>query len=212
MRILSFKNQYIYLCLFIFSAITSQVFAQSGSNAAYNTKAAAKVKTDHFPKQIQIEGTKLALNGLGTRYKAIFKVYDMGLYTASKATTLQEVINAPGPKKLQFVALRDISTTELGQLFHRGIKENATAEQNLRHMKSALSLIEIASGRSTIATGETFSMEFVPGKGFTFFVMDKPQGQPVGDAEFFGMVLGIWLGNVPADYKLKDALLGLPKS
>jgi hypothetical protein len=30
----------------------------------------------------------------------------------------------------------------------------------------------------------------------------------VGDAEFFGMVLKIWVGPSPADSNLKDALLG----
>jgi hypothetical protein len=52
-------------------------------------------------------------------------------------------------------------------------------------------------------------MEYVPGKGTTFFIQGQPQGTPVGDAEFFSMVLRIWVGPVPADFKLKDALLGL---
>ena len=149
---------------------------------------------------------------MGTRYKAIFKVYDMGLYTSAKAGTMQEAINAPGAKKLQFIAHREISTNELGRLFFQGIKDNNSAELNLKHMASAASLSEVASVRSKILPGESFSMEFVPGKGVTFFVMDKAQGSAIGDAEFFSMVLKIWLGNVPADYLLKDALLGIQKS
>jgi hypothetical protein len=170
-----------------------------------------KVKAENFPKQIQVEGVKLNLNGLGTRYKAIFKVYDMGLYTSEKATTLQEVLSTLGPKKIEFVALRELSTTDLGQLFYRGIKENSTPAQYLRHATSALRISEVASGRSKIMAGESFSLEFVQGKGLTFSIMDKPQGAPIGDAEFFAMVLSIWLGPVPADFMLKDALLGIPK-
>ena len=41
-----------------------------------------------------------------------------------------------------------------------------------------------------------------------FFIAGQPQGTPVGDAEFFGMVLNIWVGDSPADYALKAALLG----
>jgi hypothetical protein len=52
-------------------------------------------------------------------------------------------------------------------------------------------------------------MEHVPGKGTTFFIQDQPQGAPVGDPEFFGMVLRIWVGESPADHLLKKALLGL---
>lgn len=210
MRNLSVKKHFICICLLISSSVIPQVFAQSGANPA--RVASASVKSEIFPKQIQLEGAKLALNGLGTRYKAIFKVYDMGLYTSSKVGTMQEAINTPGPKKMQFIAHREISTTELGRLFYQGIKDNNSAELNLKHMASAIRLSEIASVRSKISPGENFSMEYIPGKGLTFFVMDKAQGPAIGDAEFFSMVLKIWLGNVPADFMLKDALLGMQKS
>lgn len=206
---LSFLSLAALLC---FSTLP-QAFAQTAVNAATTARSsvpAAGAKVERFPKQTQVEGVKLTLNGLGTRYKAIFKVYDMGLYTTTKASTLQEVLNAPGPKKLEFVALRELSTTDLGQLFYRGIKENSSPAQYLKHAVSALRISEVASSRSKIMPGESFSMEFVQGKGLTFSILDKPQGAPIGDAEFFAMVLSIWLGPVPADYKLKDALLSVP--
>jgi hypothetical protein len=211
MRYLSIKKQSIFIVMLICCSLTPQVFAQTSTNTVRATPVSVKTKAENFPKQIQVEGVKLNLNGLGTRYKAIFKVYDMGLYTSTKASTLQEVVNSPGPKKLEFVALHELSTTDLGQLFYRGIKENSSPAQYLKHSTSALRISEVASGRSKIMPGESFSMEFVPGKGLTFSIMDKPQGSPIGDAEFFAMVLSIWLGPVPADFKLKDALLASPK-
>jgi Chalcone isomerase-like len=207
------RKQFIPSSLLICSLLTAQVFAQAQTSAstARTVTLPAKAKNENFPKQIQVEGVKLNLNGLGTRFKAIFKVYDLGLYTTTKASTLQEVINAPGPKKLEFVALREISTTDIGQLFYRGIKENNSAALYLKHSTSALRMSEIASSHSKIMPGESFSMEFVPGKGLTFYIMGKAQGAAIGDAEFFAMVLGIWLGPVPADYLLKEALLGVVK-
>jgi Chalcone isomerase-like len=201
------------ICSLLALHLTSHVFAQTQASTPTTRASAAqsKTKSENFPKQIQVEGVKLNLNGQGTRYKAIFRVYDMGLYTTAKATTLQEVINAPGPKKLEFVALRELSTTDIGQLFYKGIKENNSAALYLKHATSALQLSEIASARSKIMPGESFSIEFVPGKGMTFYVMDKPQGAAIGDAEFFVMVLGIWLGPAPVDFMLKDALLGIAK-
>ncbi len=212
MQLRPIKKQFICICMLLCSSVISQVFAQSGTQVVRNTPTTAKAKAENFPKQTQVEGVKLNLNGLGTRYKAIFKVYDMGLYTPAKASSLQEVLSQPGPKKLEFVALRELSTTDLGQLFYRGIKENSTPAQYLKHATSALRISEVASGRSKIMPGESFSMEFVQGKGLTFSIMDKPQGAPIGDAEFFAMVLSIWLGPVPADFMLKDALLGISKS
>lgn len=193
------------LCSFAVSSVFAQPVANTVRNAP--TPTSSKAKVENFPKQLQVEGVKLNLNGLGTRYKAIFKVYDMGLYTTTKATTLQEVIAAPGPKKLHFVALRELPGTDLGVLFLRGMRENSSPELNTKYAASANRLVEIFSGKSKLVPDETFSIEFVQGKGTTFYIMDKPQGAAIGDAEFFAMILRIWLGPIPADYKLKDALL-----
>jgi hypothetical protein len=34
------------------------------------------------------------------------------------------------------------------------------------------------------------------------------QGEPFVEPDFFKALMSIWLGSVPADYKLKDNLLG----
>jgi Chalcone isomerase-like len=208
MQILAVKKQIIYASLLLCSCLVSSVFAQSNAVTA-KPVATAKTKVENFPKQIQVEGVKLNLNGLGTRYKAIFKVYDMGLYTTAKVSTLQDLIAAPGPKKLHFVALRELPGTDLGVLFLRGMRENSSPELNTKYAASANRLVEIFSGKSKLVPDESFSIEFVPGKGTTFYIMDKAQGAAIGDAEFFAMVLRIWLGPIPADYKLKDALLNV---
>ncbi|MEN9669825.1 MAG: hypothetical protein RL535_495 [Pseudomonadota bacterium] len=208
MQILAVKKQIIYASLLLCSCLVSSVFAQSNAVTA-KPVATAKTKAENFPKQIQVEGVKLNLNGLGTRYKAIFKVYDMGLYTTAKVSTLQDLIAAPGPKKLHFVALRELPGTDLGVLFLRGMRENSSPELNTKYAASANRLVEIFSGKSKLVPDESFSIEFVPGKGTTFYIMDKAQGAAIGDAEFFAMVLRIWLGPIPADYKLKDALLNV---
>ena len=51
----------------------------------------------------------------------------------------------------------------------------------------------------------------MPGKGTTFYILGKAQGEPVGDDEFFQMVLKIWVGESTADHLLRDALLGQDK-
>lgn len=173
--------------------------------------AAAAPTGTKFEPALEVQGTKLQLNGAGTRYRAIFKVYDMGLYTTKKVSTPAELLALPGPKRLQFTALRELPGTDLGRLFLKGMGENSTKEQVQRHTLASTRLIEVFSGRSKMLPGESFAMEFVPGKGTTFYILGKPQGEPVGDDEFFGMVLRIWVGESPADGQLKDALLGRDK-
>lgn len=172
------------------------------------TQAAPSTK---FEPTLQVQGTQLLLNGAGTRYKVILKVYDMGLYTAKKVSTPEELLALPGPKRLQFTALRELPGTDLGRLFIKGLTENSPKETVQKHTISTTRFIEIFSGKSKLMPGETFAMEFLPGKGTQFYILDKPQGDPVGDAEFFNMVLKIWFGPSPADSSLKDALLGVDR-
>lgn len=164
-----------------------------------------------FPATVKVENTTLQLNGSGTRYKAIFKVYDMAFYATKKVTTSADAINLEGAKYLQFKALRELPGTDLGLLFIRGMKDNSPPDAIIRHTGSTNRLIEVFSGRKKLLTGETFAMEYLPGKGTVFYIENKPQGAPIGDAEFFAMVLKIWLGQIPADFLLKDALLGIGK-
>jgi hypothetical protein len=161
-----------------------------------------------FAAEAQVQGTPLLLNGAGTRFRAVFKVYDMALYTPRKVATPEELLALPGPKLLSFTALREIPGTDLGLAFIKGLSANSPKELALKHTVSSNRLIEIFSGRSKLVSGDTFAMQFIPGQGTLFFIGGQPQGGPVGDAEFFGMVLNIWVGSSPADYGLKAALLG----
>jgi hypothetical protein len=161
-----------------------------------------------FPSEALVQGTHLQLNGAGTRYRAVFKVYDMALYTPRKVGTPAELRALAGPKLLNFTALREIPGTDLGLAFMKGLSANSPKETVLKHTVSANRLIEIFSGRSKLAVGDTFAMQFIPGQGTQFFIAGQPQGAPVGDNEFFAMVLNIWVGDSPADYALKAALLG----
>jgi hypothetical protein len=173
--------------------------------------AALAAPATRFEPALDVQGTPLQLNGAGTRYRAIFKVYDMGLYTTRKVSSATELLALPGPKRLQFTALRELPGTDLGRLFLKGMGENSPKELVQRHALASARLIEVFSGRSKMMPGESFAMEFVPGKGTTFYILGQPQGAPVGDDEFFQMVMRIWVGPAPADAQLRDALLGLDK-
>ena len=187
--------------------------AMAAGSAGLALPALAAPTTTKFPASLVAQGgTALQLNGAGTRFKAIFKVYDMAMYTSRKVASADEAMKLGTPIRLSFVALREVSGTDLGRLFLRGMADNSSRDAVSRHSVSSNRLIDIFSGRSKLMPGDSFAMEFVPGKGTSFFIAEQPQGAPVGDAEFFRMVLGIWLGSVPADFMLKDALLGLEKT
>jgi Chalcone isomerase-like len=188
----------------IFALLVSLVLSLSAFPAA----AAQPTSTSFEPTQT-VGGVQLKLNGAGARYKAIFKIYELGLYTSKKVSTPEELLNVTGPVKLSFVAMRDLPSTDLGISFIRGLANNASNDLIQRHTLSSNRLIEIFSAKNKLQTGDTFSMEYVPGKGTYFYIQGQQQGNAVGDAEFFRMILKIWTGSVPVDYKLKEALISM---
>lgn len=171
-------------------------------------QAAAAPTATRFDATAQLGGSTLQLNGKGTRVRLVFKAYDMGLYTTRQVGTAAELLALPGPKRLQFTALRELPGTDLGRLFLRGISDNTPAAQLTRHTLATTRLIEVFSGKPKLMPGDSFTMDFVPGKGTQFYIQGQPQGEPIGDDEFFVMVLKIWFGESPADAHLRDALLG----
>jgi hypothetical protein len=170
-------------------------------------QATAATTVHKFEPTAQLGGSALVLNGKGTRVRLVFKAYDMGLYTTKRVSTAAELFALPGPKRLQFIALRELPGTELGRLFLRGIGDNTPSQQLTRHTLATTRLIEIFSGKPKLMPGDTFAMDFTPGKGTQFYIQGQPQGDPVGDDEFFSLVLRIWFGDSPADAPLRDALL-----
>ncbi len=167
----------------------------------------AHATTSPFPRTAEAGDTPLRLNGFGTRYRFTFKVYDLGLYTTAKVGSVAELLALKGPKRLEFIARRELSGTELGRLFIKGMSDNVSADQMSRHTPATTRRMQICSGKPRLVPGDEFSMVFEPGKGTTFFIEGKPQGAPVGNDEFFTMILRIWFGDAPVDRLLRDALL-----
>jgi hypothetical protein len=157
-----------------------------------------------------VQGSKLSLNGSGVRYKAVFKVYAAGLYTGKKVATPEELIAAPGPKRKSVTLLRDIDSNELGKAFTKGFEENSPKSDMSKFIPGLIRMGQIFSDQKKMLSGENFTIDWVPGTGTIISVKGKPQGEPFKEPEFYAALMRIWLGPNPADYKLKDALLGKP--
>jgi hypothetical protein len=157
---------------------------------------------------IEFRGAKLELNGAGVRYKAVFKVYAAGLYLTKKASTAEEVMVATGPKRMSITMLREIDSAELGKLFTRGVEDNSPRGEMSKLIPGLMRMSQIFSDQKKLLPGENFLIEWVPGTGTVITVKGKVQGEPFKEPEFFNALMRIWLGPNPADWKLKDALLG----
>jgi len=159
---------------------------------------------------LELQGAKLQLNGVGVRYKAVFKVYTAGLYLGRKAGTPEEVLSSPGPKRMSITMLRDIDSGELGKLFTRGVEDNTPKAEMSKLVPGLIRMGQIFSDQKKLMSGDSFVIDWIPGTGTVILVKGRPQGEPFKEPEFFNALMRIWLGPVPADWKLKDALLGKP--
>jgi hypothetical protein len=161
--------------------------------------------------RITLADKPLVLNGAGVRYKAVFKVYTAGLYLSQKAETPEAVLAAPGPKRMTITMLRDIDSTELGKLFSRGMEDNMERTAFSRLIPGVLRMSQIFSNHKKLMAGETFLIDWIPGTGTLITVKGKVEGEPFKEPEFYDALMRIWLGPKPADFLLKDALLGKSK-
>ena len=158
---------------------------------------------------ITIAGTKLQLNGAGIRYKGPFKVYVCDLYTTQPVKSLDELIAAPGPKRLTMTFLREINSADFGKLLTRGIEDNTPKNEMSKIIPGMIRMGDIFAANKSFAPGDVCALEWDPAKGLSIWAKGKLQAEPFKDPAFFKALMSIWFGQTPADWKLKDALLGI---
>ena len=156
----------------------------------------------------QLRGSRLQLNGAGLRYFGPFKVYAAGLYLGRRAGTPEEALALPGPKRIAVTMLREIDAGELGKLFTRSVQDNLQQGTFSRLIPGLLRMSQIFSDHKKLLPGDTFTLDWVPGSGTVISVRGVPQGEPFKEPEFYTALMRIWLGPVPADWRLKESLLG----
>ena len=158
-----------------------------------------------------VAGSKLVLNGAGVRYKAIFKVYVAALYVGKKVATPEEFAAATGPKRLSLTMLREVDSNEFGKAFTKGFQDNAPKGEMSKLIPGLIRMGQVFSDQKKLVAGDVINNDWVPGAGQVVSINGKVQGAPFKEVEFFNAFIRIWLGPQPADFKLKDALLGQDK-
>ncbi|MFN3493438.1 MAG: chalcone isomerase family protein [Hydrogenophaga sp.] len=184
------------------------LFAGLLLHASLTQAALVEVNGVKLEDRTTVAGSELKLNGAGTRFKAVFKVYTAGLYLSEKATTPEAVLAAQGPKRLSMTMLREIDSAELGKLFSRGMEDNMDRTAFSKLIPGVLRMSQVFSDHKRLNAGDTVMIDWVPGTGTVLTVKGKVEGEPFKEPEFFNALMRIWLGSKPADWQLKDALLG----
>ena len=122
----------------------------------------------HYTQGIKVEGTPLTLNGTGVSYRAVAKLYTVGLYVPQKSSKADVIFSTGGPKELRFVMLQGMRVDEIGKVITKGIEVNSSREEFFRLIPAIRTMGEQFSRIRRMNANDVLSVEYVPKRGTMF--------------------------------------------
>ncbi len=169
---------------------------------------AAEVGGLQFEDQVQVGGHTLVLNGAGVRTRVVLKVYALGLYLPTRASSAPEVLASTGARRFSLGLLRELTGEELGQAFLVGVRANSQPAERARFADQLAKLGEHFAAAPNGKRGDFIHVDWLPDAGTVITVNGRVLGAPLKELGFYNMLLKIWLGDQPVDPALKAHLLG----
>jgi len=169
---------------------------------------AATLEGLEFEDGIRLANHELRLNGLGVRKIFFIKAYVAGLYVDEKVTTLPAMVALAGPKRLQLRMLRSAGPDDFNSALVAGIRKNASEAELLRLADRVGQLEHTIERIGSTVKGDVIDLDYLPGLGTRLALNGAKQGQAIVGADFYAVILGIFIGDKPVDAMLKKGLLG----
>jgi len=170
-----------------------------------STASATEIGGVDLPDTLTAGTDKLILNGAGIRVKFFMDMYVGGLYLMQENKEAQKIIDANETMALKLHIVSGMVTTKkmkdaIDEGFINSIGENVASFQN--EIKTFISFFE-----EEIKKNDIFDITSVPSEGISVYKNKSLKGTIKG-LDFKKAVFGIWLGEKPADKKLKKGMLG----
>lgn len=162
-----------------------------------------------FEDSETVQGQKLVLNGASTSNILSAKATAVGIYMQQKQTTVDAVLKQPGTKRIRLIALREISSKDLGTVLMDRIRQNATPDEVAGNIMQIAQVGSVFASLSRLAKGDVAHIDWNPQQKVTEFrVNGKLIGEAVQGDGFYPMFLKVWLGP-KTRAKTRDNLLGV---
>lgn len=156
---------------------------------------------------ITIYNNTLVLNGAGVAVVGKNKMYVVQAYAKQKFSTLDQMMAAPGPKRLIVTALRELDTAPIVKNFNRNLEDGNRADM-AKLVPGMVGIGNLFKNKLSLAPGEVMSLDWIPIYGFTVYIGGKMQGEAYRQPELFKAAAGVFMGDSNMDPKVKEALLG----
>lgn len=159
----------------------------------------------NFPDQVQVDGTTLALNGLGLRLATMLKVkvYVAALYVAKTSNDPNALLGSNAPSQLVLQFVRDVDAGDLTKAWTEGFEKSGKGQ--LPALKDRIATLN--GWMADMKAGQRLIFTDKPGAGVEVNVNGAVKGTIKGD-DFAKALLAIWLGPDPPNPEIKSGLLG----
>ena len=156
--------------------------------------------------------TALVLNGTGVRKGVTSYLYTANLYLEHKTASPAEVLQNNGTKQFRMVMLHDASAAQMADLLTEGLVANASEDDLVTMVSELFDVGVLLSEQGKLSAGDSFEIDSHPAAGTTLTIRSAAHSTPItqtfANPRMFKVMMGIWLGDHPADLGLKSALLG----
>jgi hypothetical protein len=155
-------------------------------------------------EKLSFDGVDYRLNGAGIRKKLVLKLYVGSLYTEKKVKAESEILKGPAAAVIRLDIISGLITSELmAETIEEGFDKAMSG--NTAPLRNEIDDF-IAVFDEEIEKGDQFTFISMPGTGVKAYKGEKLLTE-IKDDRFREVLFAIWLGDDPADKKLKKAML-----
>ncbi len=160
----------------------------------------------------QTASAPLLLNGSGVRNNATSGLYNAALYLEHTTANPADVLKNSGTTQFRMVMLHDVSAAQMADMFTEGLVANASDDDLVTLVSEIFDIGVMLSEQGKLTAGDSFQIDSHPVTGTTLTLSSGSRRAPItqtfANPRMFKVMMGIWLGEHPADQGLKRALLG----
>jgi len=189
-----------------------KLFLMAGCLLLSWNASALEVAGVHVPEKVQAGEQSLVLNGAGSRFMGgVLDVYVIAFYLPENKHTVAEILAEERSKNVTIWFLTPlgvkVTSEQLLDATHKLMLENIGAEELKKLDSSWKQFSTFFDNIKEFKKEDRLSVDYLPAKGMRVSMNGKEIGG-IKDPGFMRAFLMVWLGENPAQFDLKDRLLG----
>ena len=163
------------------------------------------INAAEIPENIEYQGTKLILNGHGTRVIFFMKVYEGSLYLDDKSSDANKIISGDEIMAIRIDVMSNMVTADaMKKALNEGLEKSTG--NNTGPISTEMKQLS-SSFNDAVSTGDFYEFIYLPETG-THVVKNQKLVDVIPGLEFKKAFFGIFLSENPIQKNLKKAMLG----